>query len=101
MASRRSLLMHGDHPGTREKWWEKRSKSAKDFVLRSMDSFRLKSLVQRFGCGNDGAIKRRKPIFRYDSKSYAMNFDERDDRGEVGEGEEELLQFSQWINDRK
>ncbi|XP_020242704.1 uncharacterized protein LOC109820921 [Asparagus officinalis] len=86
--SYRSLLL-GDS-SSREKWWEKRSRSAKEFVLQSIGSIKLKTFVQKLRFKyNDTIVKRRKPIFRYDSKSYKLNFD--------GNGVEdgEILYFSE------
>lgn len=74
-ATSRRPLLHGDL--TREKWWVERTKGAHAFVLRSMESFKLRRLLQKLRC--NCTIKRRKPMLRYDSKSYRLNFDEGDE----------------------
>ncbi|XP_073111588.1 uncharacterized protein [Elaeis guineensis] len=72
----RSLLTED---GNKEKWWEEKGKRAKELLLESMARLRWRALVNKLRCHNN--VKKRKPVFRYDSTSYALNFDEGDDHG--------------------
>ena len=68
-------LLQGDC--TRENCLKKRAEGVKELILETMRGMKCRGLVEKIYKGSkQGMIAKRKPVFRYDSTSYALNFDE-------------------------